>query len=334
MWIVLLRRLLWLPIVIWAVASLTFLALRIVPGNPIESLQNQIMDQSQLARIEEHWGLNQPIWRQYLTFMGDFVRLDMGVSMTSGASINRLLFERVPPTIEVAIVALLISTVFGVLAGVISVIVKNRVIDNIVRTLAVLGLSLPVFWVGIILIIVFAVEFGWLPTSGRINPRLDYEVITNFMLVDHIITGNWTALGSYLRHLILPATAIGITSTGFVARITRSSMLEEIQSDYIRTARAKGIYESSVVWRHAFRNAILPIITLQGVQFGSLLGGAVITETVFAYPGLGRLLLEGILDRDYAVVQASVIVVALAYVGVNLLVDLSYSLIDPRIRAG
>jgi peptide/nickel transport system permease protein len=291
------------------------------------------MDRSQLVRIEEQWGLNQPIHQQYLSFMGDFVRLDMGVSMTSGVSINRLLFERVPPTIELAFVALVISTIFGVLAGVISVTAKYRWMDNLVRTLAVLGLSLPVFWVGILLIILFAVQLVWMPTSGRINPRLDYEVITNFMLIDHIITGNWAALGSYLRHLILPATAIGMTSTGFVARITRSAMLEQVRSDYIRTARAKGLSENAVIWGHAFRNAVLPIITLQGIQFGALLGGAVITETVFAYPGLGRLLLEGILDRDYAVVQASVIVVALAYVVMNLLVDVSYMLVDPRIRS-
>jgi len=332
MWKLFIRRVIWLPVVVWVVASLTFLALRIVPGNPIESLQNQVMDQSQLADVRAQWGLDEPVYRQYAAFMKDFVQADMGLSMSSGVPINRLLFERVPPTMELAFVALIISTVLGVLAGVISVVVKQRWIDNLVRTTAVLGLSLPVFWVGILLIIVFGVELGWMPTSGRINPRLDYEVITNFMLVDHIITRNWDALGSYLKHLILPATAIGLTSTGFVARITRSSMLEQIRSDYIRTARAKGIYESAVIWRHAFPNAVLPIITLQGVQFGSLLGGAVITETVFAYPGLGRLLLEGILDRDYAVVQASVIIVALAYVLMNLIVDLLYVVIDPRVR--
>lgn len=333
MWRQLLRRILWLPVVIWAVSSLTFFALRIVPGSAIQSLQNQIMDRSQLERIEEQWGLNQPIHQQYIAFMGDFVQLNMGVSMTSGVPINRLLFERVPPTIELAVVALVISTILGVLAGVISATTKHRWLDNVVRTLAVLGLSLPVFWVGILLIIVFAVQLDWVPTSGRINPRLDYDVITNFMLIDHILTRNWSAFGSYLAHLILPATAIGMTSTGFVARITRSAMLEQVRSDYIRTARAKGLSERRVVWGHAFRNAMLPVLTLQGIQFGALLGGAVITETVFAYPGLGRLLLEGILDRDYAVVQASVIVVALAYVVMNLLVDVAYMLIDPRIRS-
>lgn len=328
----LLRRLLWLPVVIWAVASLTFLALRIVPGNPIQSIQNQIMDQNQIARIEERWGLNQPVYVQYARFMGDLVQGDLGISMSSGAPISRLLFERIPPTIELTFVAMIISTVFGIMFGIISATTRNRFIDRIVRTVAMLGMSLPYFWVAILLIIVFSVNLGWTPTSGRINSRLDYEVITNFMLLDHLITGNWAALGSYLHHLLLPATAIGITSTGFVTRLTRSAMLEEIHTDYIRTARSKGLNDRIVNLKHALRNAILPVITLQGLQFGALLGGAVITEAVFAYPGMGRLLLDGILSRDYSVVQAAVIVVALAYVLMNLVVDLLYMAVDPRIR--
>jgi peptide/nickel transport system permease protein len=327
-----LRRLIWLPVVLWAVSTLTFVALRIVPGNPIQSVRNQIMDTSQIARIEAQWGLDQPVYVQYARFMGDLLRGDLGISMSSGVPINRLLFERIPPTIELTIIAMIISTVLGVTAGVISASTRRRSVDNVVRTVAITGMSLPYFWVAIILIIVFSVRLGWTPTSGRIDARLDYEVVTNFMLIDHLITGNWAALGSYLHHLILPATAIGITSTGFVARLTRSAMLEEIRADYVRTARSKGLSERAVTLKHALRNAILPVITLQGLQFGALLGGAVITEAVFAYPGMGRLLLEGILDRDYSVVQAAVIVVALAYVMMNLLVDVLYVAVDPRLQ--
>ncbi len=328
----LIQRLIWLPIVLWAVSSMTFLALRIVPGNPIETVQNQVMDKEQLARVEAVWGLNKPITEQYVNFMSNLVRGDLGLTMSSGVPIRRMIFERMPPTIELALVALVVSTVIGVGAGVISVVVENRLVDYLVRTLSILGLSLPIFWVGIMFIIIFSVNLKLTPTSGRIGVGIDYETITNFMLIDHIITGNWEALGSYLRHLALPAITIGLTSAGFVARLTRSAMLEVIRSDYIRTARAKGLYQRSVIWKHAMRNAMLPIITLQGLQFGALLGGAVITERVFSYPGMGMWLLDGILERDYSVVQGGIIFVALAYVLMNLLVDVLYHVIDPRLR--
>ena len=328
----LLRRLIWLPFVLWAVTSLTFLALRIVPGNPIQSISNQLVDPEAIARIEAQWGLDQPIHVQYLNFMGDLLSGDMGISMSSGVRVNRLLFERVPPTIELALVAMLFSTVAGILMGVIAAVTRRRLVDNGLRILAITGMSLPWFWVAIMLVIVFAVRLRIAPTSGRIDPRLSYETITNFMLIDHLLSGNRKALFSFLHHLILPALAIGITSTGFVTRLTRASMLEELHSGYIRTARGKGLRERHVALRHALRNAILPVITLQGLQFGALLGGAVITEAIFAWPGLGRLLLEGILSRDYSVVQAAVIVVALAYVLMNTLVDLLYYLVDPRLN--
>ncbi len=304
MGVYLLRRLLWLPVVIWAVSSLTFFALRVIPGNPIESVRDQITDKSQIARIEAEWGLDQPVYVQYVRFMGDLLHGDLGISMSSGAPISVLMFERIPPTVELTFVAMFISTVLGIAAGVISVATRRRAVDNIVRIVAITGMSMPYFWVAIFLIIVFSILLKWTPTSGRIDANLKYDVITNFMFIDQVITGNWVALGSWLRHLVLPATAIGITSTGFVARLTRSAMLEEIGSDYVRTARSKGLSETTVTIRHALRNALLPVLTLQGLQFGALLGGAVITEAVFAYPGMGRLLLDAILSRDYSVVQA------------------------------
>ena len=328
----LLRRLIWLPIVIWAVSSMTFLALRIVPGNPIQTVQNQVMDKSQLAQVEAVWGLDRPISEQYVSFLAKLIRGDLGLTMSSGVPIRRMIFERMPPTIELAIVSLIFSTTFGVLAGVASVAIRNRFIDYSIRTAAILGLSLPIFWVGIMLVILFSIKLRWTPTSGRIGAGVDYDVITNFMFIDLIATGNWDAFGSYLRHLALPAVTIGLTSAGFVARLTRSAMLEVMGSDYIRTARAKGIYERGVIWKHAMRNALLPIITLQGLQFGTILGGAVITERVFSYPGMGTWLLDGILERDYSVVQGGIIFVALAYVLMNMLVDILYRVIDPRLR--
>ena len=238
------KRVLWLPVVLWAVSSMTFLALRIVPGNPIQTIQNQVMDRSQLAEVEAVWGLNRPISEQYVSFLSRLVRGDLGLSMSSGVPIRRMIFERMPPTIELAVVSLVISTGLGVLAGVASATIRNRLIDYGVRTLSILGLSLPLFWVGIMLIIVFSVNLRWTPTNGRIGPGVPYDVITNFMFFDLVVTGNWEAFGSYLRHLVLPGVTIGLTSAGFVARLTRSAMLEVISSDYVRTARAKGLHRA------------------------------------------------------------------------------------------
>jgi peptide/nickel transport system permease protein len=327
-----LSRLLWLPVVLWAVASLTFLVLRLVPGDPMQQVATLVLDQSQLDVVRAMWGLDQPIWVQYLRFLGNLVRGDLGISMASGVPLTRLLSEKMPPTIELALVALVISSIIGVGAGVISAVTRNRWVDYLARTFAILGLSIPWFWIAIMLIYVFSVQLRWMPVGGRIGIGVDYETVTNFILLDQILTGNWAGFVSALKHITLPAVAIGLTSAGFVARMTRSSMLEVLRADYIRSARAKGLQRSRITFYHALRNAILPVITLQGLQFGALLGGAVITELVFSWPGLGRFLLDGILRRDYAVVQGTVIVVAFTYVMMNLLVDVLYRVIDPRLR--
>lgn len=327
-----LNRLLWLPVVMWAVATLTFLALRVVPGNPIESVANQILDPEQIARVQALWGLDRPIWEQYGLFMSDLVRGDLGVSMSSGISLTRLMFERMPPTIELAALSLLGSTLLGVTAGVLSVISRKAIVEYVVRFLTILSVSVPLFWVGTLLILLFAVELGWLPPGGRFG-RIAYEPITNFVILDSLLTGNWELLGSYLRHITLPVLSISLTSAGFAARLTRSSMLEVMSANYIQTARAKGLANGRVTWVHAFRNTLLPIITLQGLLFGTLLGGAVITEVVFTMPGMGRTLLDGVLKRDYPVVQGAAIYIALVYVLVNLAVDLLYYAADPRLRS-
>lgn len=328
----LLSRLLWLPVVLWMVVTLTFVVLRTVPGNPLDVIATQMVDTAQIERVRAEWGLDQPLWRQYLAFMSGLVRGDLGVAISSGVPISRLLWEKVPPTIELALVAMLISTFIGVGAGIISSTTRSKALDYSVRAFALLGLSVPWFWLAIMLIVVFSVGLGWTPVGGRIAAGMEYRTITNFMLIDTIVTGNWPALLSFLRHLALPALAIGLSSAGLVTRITRSTMVEVLRADYIRTARANGIHERSVLLRHALRNALLPVLTLQGLQFGTLLGGAVITEIVFAWPGVGRMLLDGILKRDYPVVQSTVIIIALFYVLTNLAVDLLYRVVDPRLR--
>jgi peptide/nickel transport system permease protein len=330
----LVSRLLWLPVVMWAVATLTFLVLRLVPGNAADAIFNLNLPIEQIEQFKAQWDLDKPVAQQYTAFMSDLLRGDFGVSMSSAVPITRLLYERIPPTIELAVTAMIIATIFGVSAGVISAVTRSRALDFVVRSGSLLGMSVPWFWIAIVLIIIFAVQLKWLPVGGRIAGGMDYERITNFMLIDMLLTGNWTALQSHLRHLILPALAIGLTSAGFIARLTRGAMLEVMSKDYVRAARAKGLHERSVVVKHAFRNALLPVMTFLGLQFGALLGGAVITEMVFSWPGLGRLLLDGILRRDYPVVQATVIVVAFIYVLVNLVVDLTYHWVDPRLRNG
>lgn len=330
----LLSRLLWLPLIMWAVATLTFIVLRLVPGNAADAVFNLNLPIEQIEQFKAQWDLDKPITQQYLAFMGDLLRGDFGVSMSSAVPITRLLYERIPPTVELAVAAMLIATAIGVSAGVISAVTRNRALDFVVRSGALLGMSVPWFWIAIVLIIIFAVQLKWLPVGGRIESGLPYERLTNFMVIDALLTGNWAALHSHLRHLLLPSLAIGLTSAGFIARLTRGAMLDVMGKDYVRAARAKGLHERSVVTKHAFRNALLPVLTFLGLQFGALLGGAVITEMVFSWPGLGRLLLDGILRRDYPVVQATVIVVAFIYVVVNLVVDLTYHLVDPRLRNG
>lgn len=325
-------RLFWLPAVLWAVATLTFIVLRLVPGNAADVIFSLNLPVEQVEQFKAQWDLDKPITQQYVAFLRDLLRGDFGVSMSSAVPITRLLYERVPPTIELAVSAMIIATLIGVSAGVISAVTRNRLLDFTVRVGSLLGMSVPWFWIAIVLIIVFAVQLKWLPVGGRIAGDIGYERITNFMLIDTLLTGNWAALRSHLRHLILPALAIGLTSAGFIARLTRGAMLEVMAKDYIRAARAKGLRERLVVLKHALRNASLPVTTFLGLQFGALLGGAVITEMVFSWPGMGRLLLDGILRRDYPVVQAAVIVVAFIYVIVNLIVDLIYHFIDPRLR--
>lgn len=327
-----LARLAWLPVVLWAVASLTFFVLRLAPGDPLDQLANQIVNQQEMQRVRAEWGLDRPVWEQYTTFLSNLARGDLGYSLGSGTRVTELIWQRMPATIELALLAFLISTVCGIGVGIVSAVKRGSWIDPLARFLAVLGLSMPWFWVALMLIVVFSVQLGWTPVGGRIQAGMQYQEITGFMVVDAILTGNWPALGSFLRHLALPALALGLTSMGFVVRVTRSAMLDVLGRDYIRTARAKGLEGKTVVLRHALRNALLPVITVLGLQFGSLLGGAVITESVFAWPGLGRMLLDGILRRDYPVVQGTVIFIAFAYVMTNLAVEMLYPALDPRLR--
>lgn len=328
------RRLIWIPVVLWAVGTFTFLTLRIVPGDVVELMAAQALTPEQMQQMRAEWGLDQPIWVQYYSFLGSLTRGSLGYSFTQGKAVTALLGERLPPTIELALVALAFGVIIGIGTGIVSVIFQDQWPDYVSRLFAMLGFSIPWFWLALMLIALFSVRLGWTPVTGQLDPSIQIERITNFIIIDSLLTANWAALKDYALHLILPAISIGLSVAGFIARITRSSMLEIMSQDYIRTARGKGLRERVVIGIHVMWNALLPVITIIGLMFGSLLGGAVVTETVFAWPGVGKFLVDAIFKRDYPVVQGTVIFIGLAYVFVNLIVDLSYHYIDPRLRRG
>lgn len=304
MWAYIVKRLLLSIPVIFGVAFMVFAMVRVVPGDPARIIAGEAATQEIVEGIRKDMGLDRPLLSQFATFMGNVLRGDFGRSVRSKAPVAGEIAARLPNTIRLATAGLFVAVVVGVSAGIISAIRPYSWMDTVVMLVALAGLSMPVFWSGLMLILIFAVWLGWLPAVG---------------------TGG-------MAHLVLPAVTLGMSTAAIIARMSRSSMLEVLRSDYIRTARAKGLGEAAVVNRHAFRNALIPVITVVGLQMGTLLSGAVLTETVFAWPGIGRLLVEGILARDYPIVQASVLVVAMAFVMVNLMVDVLYAVVDPRIH--
>jgi peptide/nickel transport system permease protein len=304
MWAYIVKRVLLAIPVIFGVAFLVFAMVRIIPGDPARVIAGEAATQEVVEGIRQDLGLERPLGQQFLSFMSSLLRGDLGRSVRSRVPVSVELGARIPNTVRLTIAGLIVAVFVGVTAGVVSAIRPYSILDTGVMLVALAGLSMPVFWSGLMLILVFAVWLGWLPAVGT---------------------------GSFV-HLILPAVTLGMATAAIIARMTRSSMLEVLRSDYIRTARAKGLAEGTVINRHAFRNALIPVITVVGLQMGTLLSGAVLTESVFAWPGVGRLLVEGILARDYPIVQASVLVVALAFVIVNLFVDVLYAAVDPRIH--
>jgi len=304
MWAYITKRLLLAIPVVFGVAFTVFVMVRLIPGDPARLMAGEAATQVVVEGIRKDLGLDRPLAEQFATYLGSLLRGDFGRSIRSKAPVGGELAVRIPNTVRLTVAGLFVAVVVGVAAGAISAIRPYSLTDTAVMLVALLGLSMPVFWSGLMLILVFAVWLGWLPAVGTGTPL----------------------------HLLLPAVTLGMATAAIIARMTRSSMLEVLRADYIRTARAKGVGEAAVINRHAFRNALIPVITVVGLQMGTLLSGAVLTETVFAWPGIGRLLVEGILSRDYPIVQAAVLVVALAFVLVNLFVDVLYAIVDPRIR--
>jgi len=326
------RRLLSLIPTLFGVSIIVFLFLRMIPGDPALALGGEHATEATVERIREEFGLNKSLPEQYITYMGKVLRGDLGRSILSKRPIADEIRVRFPATLELSVCALIVALVVGLPAGIISATKRNTPIDNIAMVGSLLGISMPIFWLGLMLNWFFAVELGWLPSVTRLDASIDLQRITNLIIVDSILTGNAEALLNGIKHLILPSVALSTISMAIIARMTRSAMLEVLEQDYIRTARAKGLIERVVTVRHALKNALLPVITVLGLQVGVLLSGAVLTETIFAWPGIGRWLYLSILSRDYPIVQGMALFITALFLVVNLLVDVSYALVDPRIR--
>lgn len=334
MWIYIFKRLLSLLPVLLGITLFVFAFLHLIPGDPAVILLGERATPEQVAAVREQLGLNQPLPVQYLIFLKSLLQLDLGTSIISGIPIADELKIRYPATFELSLAAMTIALLIGIPAGVFAAVKKNRWLDQWVMTGSLLGVSLPVYWLGLLLIYLFAVNLHWLPPSGRISVAAasSFQPITGFYVLDALLQLNGAALVDVLAHLVLPAVALSTIPLAILARITRSAMLEALSQDYIRTAKAKGVPAYRVIFQHALKNALLPVSTIAGLQFGTLLGGAILTETIFSWQGIGSWIYEGILARDYPVVQGGVIFIAVAFVLINLLVDLSYVLIDPRVK--
>ncbi len=313
------------------VSILVFFMLRITPGDPAELLLGERATDASLAAMRQYLGLEEPLYVQYGMFLKRLMKGDLGETIWSRQQVWYEVKERFPATIELTVAAMFISCFFGVVLGLISAAKQYSAWDYLSMVTSLAGVSMPVFWLGLMLMLVFSLWLGWFPMSGRLNVSSDLQTITNFCVLDAILTRNWPALKDALWHLVLPAVALSTIPLAIIARMTRSSMLEVLRQDYIKTAKAKGLSSWNVFLKHALRNGLIPVITVIGLQVGILLGGAILTETVFAWPGVGKWLFDGVVKRDYMVIQGGTLVVATAFVVVNLIVDLLYAVINPRI---
>ena len=326
------RRLLLLIPILIGLSILVFLWIRALPGGPAEALLGERSTPEAVAAIERQYGLDDPLPVQYWRYVETVSTGNFGSSITSRQPVLSEFKQKFPATVELAIAAMLFSLFFGIPLGFFAAKKYGSVFDHASLVASLIGISIPVFFLAIILKYIFAVKLGWLPTVGRITVTLDAEHPTGFYVLDAIITLDWEVFVDVLKHLVLPAIALGSIPLAVVTRITRAAVLDVQNEDYVRTARAKGVAPAAVDRRHVFRNALLPISTIIGLQTGLLLSGAVLTETVFAWPGIGTWLVDAIDARNFPVIQAGVLFISIVFVLVNLLVDISYALINPRIR--
>jgi len=317
----------------FGITLLTFALIRLIPGDPVEVMMGERrVDPEMHAQAMERLGLNKPLPAQYVDYIGKLAQGDLGESLRSRESVWSEFLTLFPATVELAFCALLFAGVFGLLAGVIAALKRGSLFDHGVMGISLTGYSMPIFWWGLVLIMFFSVKLGWTPVTGRIDVLMDIEPRTGFMLIDTLLSDEEGAFKDALMHLILPSIVLGTIPLAVIARMTRSSMLEVLREDYIRTARAKGLSPARIVFIQGLRNALIPVLTVFGLQIGTLLGGAVLTETIFSWPGIGKWLIEAIGARDYPVVQNGILLIACLVILVNFVVDILYGLANPRIR--
>ena len=326
------RRLLLLIPILFGLSILVFFWVRALPGSPISSLLGERATPALIQQYKERYGLDQPVYEQYVKQLKAWVHLDFGTSTVTHRTITYEIKQRFPATVELAMAAMLFAVTIGIPLGFFAAKKYGGLFDHASLFISLIGISIPVFFLAIILKYIFAVRLGWLPTVGRQSVLIDTPHPTNFYILDAIITRDWSALWDTIKHLILPAIALGSIPLAIVARITRASVLDVQNEDYVRTARAKGLSPGVVDRRHVLRNALLPVTTVIGLQTGLLLSGAILTETVFAFPGMGSWLRDAIFNRDYPVLQGGILFLALVFVLINLAVDIVYAFLNPRIR--
>jgi len=325
------RRALLLIPTLFGVTLLVFFMLRLTPGDPAELLLGERASQEALEQMREYLGLNKPLYVQYGMFLGRLLEGDLGETIWTRQKVWVEVKQRFPATIELSIAAMVISSFFGAAFGIISATRQYSLFDYLSMLGALIGVSMPIFWLGLVLMLIFSLHLGILPMSGRLSIGVELDPITNFFLLDAVLTKNWAALRDALWHLTLPAFTLSTIPMAIVARMTRSSMLEVLRQDYIKTARAKGLAEPVVIIKHGLRNALVPVVTVVGLQFGILMAGAILTETIFAWPGVGKWMYDAVMQRDYMVIQGGTLLIATVFVVVNLAVDVLYAVINPRI---
>ena len=330
----LLRRLALTVPTFLALMFVTFMMIRLVPGDPIEVRRGERgISPERLAELRHEMGLDQPVWKQFLDYVWGLLHGDFGVSIITKNPVLHEFFHLFPATVELSICALLFATLIGIPAGVIAASRRGGLYDQTLMGIALTGYSMPIFWWGLILILIMSNTLGLTPVSGRVDlVKYYYPQVTGLMLIDSLISGQKGAFLDALRHLILPTIVLGTVPLAIIARMTRSSMLEVLEEDYVRTARAKGLPPYRVIGIHALRNALIPVVTVIGLSVGSLLAGAVLTETIFSWPGVGKWLIESIGRRDYPALQGGIMLISSFVIVVNLIVDLTYGLINPRIH--
>jgi len=326
------KRLFWTIPTIFGVTLLVFSMVHLTPGDPAAAILGDKANKQSVADLRAQMGLDKPLYEQYFIYIKNLAHGDFGRSANSDEPVINEFLDRFPATIELSLVAMFFAVFLGIGAGIISAVKRYSIFDYGSMLGALAGVSMPVFWLGLVLIYFFSVRLGWLPVSGRLGYEYDIDHITGLYLIDSLLTNNIPAFWDALKHLILPAIALGTIPMAIIARMTRSSMIEVMKEEYIKTARAKGCSRFQVIFIHALRNAMMPVITIIGLMLGSLFAGAILTETTFSWPGIGKWLVNAVYQRDFPVIQSTTLIIAIIFIIVNLTVDLLYALINPKIR--